>query len=187
MSSLTFYDALGCIGRTYTGENLQAQIDNKGAHSVFIGLYNPSEYYFNNHLPISKPIKPHRFAVFNYTTKSWEVDLEKVKGDAVKRIKQLTQDYIYASYAQPKQANMQARTTQLQLVASGGYPDGNGGFIPARALTAAEIAELSVISSAWEWIGLTRHNSDAIEVLLNNAANTEDIEGIVADYKAGLT
>lgn len=87
------------------------------------------------------------------------------RSSAVAAIKAEAGRRIAARYPQWKQANMQARQSELLAIQAGLTIDAEGARIEARELTDDEAAEQRAIGQAWEWIKAVRSSSDAIEAL----------------------
>lgn len=81
-------------------------------------------------------------------------------------IKNYAQNLIWSRYPQWRQANMQARCTELLAAEAGQLRDATGALIPARPLTPSEQAELVEIVRAWTWIKAVRAASDQLEARL---------------------
>lgn len=64
-----------------------------------------------------------------------------------------------------KQANMTARSHELDRIQSGFMRDADGNRLEARDLTETEMAEERAIGQAWAWIKAVRAKSDEIEAL----------------------
>ncbi len=60
---------------------------------------------------------------------------------------------------------MQARHSELMSIIAGTYPNDDGTFAAARALTTGEQQELVAIKQAWVWVKAVRDTSNAEELL----------------------
>lgn len=84
-------------------------------------------------------------------------------------IKNYAQNLIWGRYPQWRQANMQARCTELLAAEAGQLRDITGALIPARPLTPSEQEELVAVVRAWTWIKAVRAASDQIERQIETA------------------
>lgn len=89
--------------------------------------------------------------------------LEEARTQKIKETKAEAQRRIFARYPQTKQANMQARSDELDRIESGRWRDTSGLQQLARLLTASEIYELASFNVAWTWVKSVRAASDQIE------------------------
>lgn len=181
-----YSETTGMVDSYYTGSYPEHQCGSLQTYTPSETAMSKNPQYIIDGEVATAEDSPHRLAVFNTTSKLWEVSLEVVQADAIKRIKSLTQSYIFSHYSQPKQANMQAYEAALSRIQSGTYPDGSGGFLAARELTTEEITELTAVSAAWNWIKAARDASNVAELAVIAAETYEDVETLITDYIASL-
>lgn len=128
--------------------------------------------------PMFRPLVEEPMPVYNALTQSLSESTETIEVSRVIRrrtvqplapsviiagIKAEAARRILARYPDYKQANMLARQGELHRIQTGHMMDAAGQMIPARALNAAETAELSMIGAAWAWIKSVRATSNTLE------------------------
>lgn len=113
------------------------------------------------------------------------ISLTCKKLEAVDSINTLTQEKIFSLYPQTKQANLQARYSELMSIIAGTYASETG-MLPARALTESEMAGLLAIQSTWAWIKTIRDASNVMVSQVNEAINAVAVDILLDQYKTLL-
>lgn len=91
--------------------------------------------------------------------------IDKTRPDQQLAVKSECRRRIIERFPDWKQANMTARSHELDRIQSGFMRDADGNRLEARDLTETEMAEERAIGQAWAWIKAVRAKSDEIEAL----------------------
>lgn len=115
----------------------------------------------------------------------------QIKNNAIDLINELTGEKIFSVYSQKKQANLQARHSELMAILDGKFAVLNEltseiTMQTPRPLTALEMTELLTIQVAWAWIKSVRALSNVANENIGNTTTQVEIDSIVSSYKANL-
>lgn len=127
---------------------------------------------------------PSKYHTFNLITEVWELSqqaIEDLKTQAIADINLETQIKIYSIYPQTKQANLQARWSELV------YEDA---LLGSNSLINQQSSEGLAIKAAWDWIKDLRNRSNTAIATLNTFSDLDtiisDVEQLIATFKAEL-
>jgi hypothetical protein len=94
MINYAYYDSQGKYTQTGTATEQVADWDIPQGCQVYYGFVSIENQYHDtiNNIPVTMPTKPEGTYRFNYSTKTWDLNLEQARQDALYKREQLLQE-----------------------------------------------------------------------------------------------